>query len=135
MESMAPRQKERVKLVHGSLTYSDERLVGWEAATSIEVIEHLDPYRLDSFGQCVFGRARPTAVIVTTPNADYNALFPSLPGGAFRHPDHRFEWSREQFHGWSAMVGERFGYAVEFRPVGDEHPDLGPPTQMAVFKR
>jgi 3' terminal RNA ribose 2'-O-methyltransferase Hen1 len=135
MESMAPRQKERVQLIHGSLTYRDERLVGWDAATSVEVIEHLDPYRLDSFAQCVFGNARPTAVVVTTPNAEYNQLFPLLPAGAFRHPDHRFEWSREQFHQWSAAIGERFGYAVAFRPVGDEHPELGPPTQMAVFQR
>jgi 3' terminal RNA ribose 2'-O-methyltransferase Hen1 len=135
MESMAPRQKERVQLIHGSLTYRDERLVGWDAATSIEVIEHLDPYRLDSFAQCVFGKARPTAVVVTTPNAEYNQLFPFLPAGAFRHPDHRFEWSRGQFHQWSAAIGERFGYAVAFRPVGDEHPELGPPTQMAVFRR
>ncbi len=134
-QSMAPRQKERVQLVHGSLTYRDERLHGWDAATSIEVIEHLDPYRLDTFGQCVFGHARPTAAVVTTPNAEYNALFPSLAAGAFRHPDHRFEWSRDQFHRWAEDICERFGYALTYRPVGDEHPEHGPPTQMAVYTR
>jgi hypothetical protein len=29
----------------------------------------------------------------------------------------------------------RFGYAVTFRPVGDEDSELGPATQMAVFVR
>jgi 3' terminal RNA ribose 2'-O-methyltransferase Hen1 len=134
-ESMAPRQKERVRLVHGSLTYRDERLQGWDAATSIEVIEHLDPYRLDAFAQCVFGHARPSAAVVTTPNSEYNALFPSLAAGRFRHPDHRFEWSRDEFKEWASGIHDHFDYAVTFRPVGDEYPDLGPPTQMAVFTR
>lgn len=135
MASMAPRQRERVQLLHGSLTYRDARIAGWDAATAIEVIEHLDPYRLDAFANCVFGFAQPTSVILTTPNSDYNQLFPSLPAGQFRHPDHRFEWSRAEFAAWAHAIGERFSYAVAFRPVGDEHPEHGPPTQMAVFTR
>jgi 3' terminal RNA ribose 2'-O-methyltransferase Hen1 len=134
-ESMAPRQKERVRLVHGSLTYRDERLRGWDAATSIEVIEHLDPYRLDAFERCVFGDAKPSAAIVTTPNSEYNALFPSLASGTFRHPDHRFEWSRAEFREWASRICERFDYTVTFQQVGNEDPDLGAPTQMAVFTR
>ena len=27
------------------------------------------------------------------------------------------------------------GYQVSFRPVGPEHPDAGPPTQLAVFRK
>lgn len=133
--SMAPRQRERLQLLHGSLTYRDERLKGWDVATAIEVIEHLDPDRLEAFAQCVFKHAHPSAVVVTSPNAEYNALFPSLPAGRFRHPDHRFEWTREQFAAWGATLGERFGYAVAYRPVGDPDPNAGPPTQMAVFTR
>ena len=135
VESMAPRQRERVQLIHGSLTYRDERLSGWDAATAIEVIEHLDPYRLDAFATCIFGYAKPSSVIITTPNAEYNHTFPALPEGSFRHPDHRFEWNRKEFSEWATVITERFGYAVQFRPVGDEHPEYGPPTQMAVFAR
>jgi hypothetical protein len=83
----------------------------------------------------VFGRARPTSVIVTTPNAEYNALFSALPAGSLRHPDHRFEWSRQQFQAWTSSVGDRYGYSVTYRPIGEEDPLLGPPTQMAVFSR
>lgn len=135
MEAMAPRQRERVKLIHGSLTYRDDRLSGWDAATAIEVIEHLDPHRLEAFTSTVFGYARPSSVVVTTPNAEYNSLFRSLPGGRFRHPDHRFEWTRGEFSSWSHQVAEQYSYRVTFRPVGDEDATLGPPTQMAVFTR
>jgi 3' terminal RNA ribose 2'-O-methyltransferase Hen1 len=134
-DSMAPRQRERVQLLHGSLTYRDDRLQGFDAATAIEVIEHLDPYRLDAFAQCVFSHAQPASVIVTTPNAEYNARFPSLPAGSFRHRDHRFEWTRDQFGDWVGGISQRFGYSVAFRPVGDTDSELGPPTQMAVFTR
>ena len=133
VDTMAPRQRERVQLVHGSLTYRDRRLAGWDAMTAVEVVEHLDPYRLDAFARTVFHDARPGHVVVTTPNAEYNALFPSLPAGGFRHPDHRFEWTREQFRDWASQTAGRYDYRVSFRPVGDEDASLGPPTQMAVF--
>jgi 3' terminal RNA ribose 2'-O-methyltransferase Hen1 len=135
VQSMAPRQRERVQLMHGSLTYRDDRLSGWDAATAVEVIEHLDAYRLEAFASVVFGYGRPSAVIVTTPNAEYNALFPSLPAGRFRHPDHRFEWTRDEFSSWSRQIAEQYSYSVTLRPVGDEDQTLGSPTQMAVFTR
>jgi 3' terminal RNA ribose 2'-O-methyltransferase Hen1 len=134
-DQIAPNQRERLTLLHGSLTYRDDRLRGCDAATAVEVIEHLDPDRLDAFSAAVFGHARPGAVILTTPNADYNLLFPTLPAGHTRHPDHRFEWSRSEFQGWATAAGSRFGYTVSFRPIGDVDDRLGAPTQMAVFRR
>jgi hypothetical protein len=74
-------------------------------------------------------------VVVTTPNADYNAHWQSLPAGKFRHPDHRFEWSRAEFAAWAQRVGEHNGYTARFAPVGPEDEGLGAPTQMAVFTR
>jgi 3' terminal RNA ribose 2'-O-methyltransferase Hen1 len=135
LESMTPRQRERIRVVHGSVTYRDERISGWDAATAIEVIEHLDPYRLDAFSNNIFGFAKPSSVVITTPNAEYNALFPALGDGKYRHPDHRFEWSRDQFHRWAGEVADRFSYSVSYKTVGDEHPVSGAPTQMAVFTR
>ncbi|MFD8555359.1 3' terminal RNA ribose 2'-O-methyltransferase Hen1, partial [Streptomyces fradiae] len=46
---------------------------------------------------------------------------------------HRFEWTRAEFRDWARGVAGRHGYAVAFTPVGPEDPEVGPPTQMAVF--
>ena len=135
LERMPERQRERVKLIHGSLTYRDKRLSGFDAAAVVEVIEHLDPPRLAAFERVLFEFARPGTVVMTTPNAEYNATWESLPAGRFRHKDHRFEWTRAEFQGWAGRAAERFGYAVRFLPIGPEHPELGPPTQMGVFSR
>jgi 3' terminal RNA ribose 2'-O-methyltransferase Hen1 len=135
LDSMAPRQRERVELLHGSLTYRDSRLRGFDAAAVVEVIEHLDPPRLGAFERGVFGHARPGTVIVTTPNAEYNALFDGLPAGALRHADHRFEWTRAQFTGWAEGVAARHGYRVELSGIGPESEEHGCPSQLAVFRR
>ena len=132
---MTPRQKERLRLIQGALTYADSRIEGFDAATLVEVIEHLDPPRLDAFARVVFERARPRLVVVTTPNREYNAKFENLADGKLRHRDHRFEWTRAEFRAWAEEVGARFGYGVTFQPIGEEDPDLGAPTQMGVFTR
>ena len=44
LDTMTPRQRDRVELLHGSLTYRDRRLEGFDAAALVEVIEHLDDY-------------------------------------------------------------------------------------------
>lgn len=135
LDQMAPRQRERLRLLHGSLMYRDARLSGFDAAAVVEVIEHLDPPRLRAFERVLFESAHPAVIALTTPNAEYNVKWPSLPAGRFRHQDHRFEWTRPQFQTWANDVAARFGYAVTFRPVGDEDARLGSPTQMAVFAR
>jgi 3' terminal RNA ribose 2'-O-methyltransferase Hen1 len=135
LDRMPTKQKERLKLIHGSLMYRDPRLAGYDAATVVEVIEHLDPPRLAAFERVLFEAARPETVIVTTPNADYNVKFETLPAGEFRHKDHRFEWTRAEFQQWSERVAGRFGYSARFLPVGEEDSEVGAPTQMGVFSR
>ena len=132
-ERLPAGRRQRLELFQGSLTYRDERLSGYDAACAVEVIEHIDPPRLPAFERVLFEFARPATVIATTPNADYNSRFESLPAGRFRHRDHRFEWTRKQFRDWAQAAAGRFGYSVRFLPVGEEDPELGPPTQMAVF--
>ena len=122
-------------LLHGSLTYSDGRLRDFDAAAVVEVIEHLDPPRLAAFERNVFAHAAPGLIVLTTPNADYNALFDALPAGTFRHADHRFEWTRAEFGEWAAGVAARNGYQVRLSGIGPEDAELGSPTQMAVFSR
>ena len=125
----------RVTLLHGGITYRDKRWEDVDAAALVEVIEHLDAERLPTLEKIVFGAARPATVVVTTPNAEYNAIFPNLAAGAFRHPDHRFEWTRGQFAEWATGVAGAHGYSVAFSGVGTVDERLGPPTQMAVFAK
>ncbi|MGI4830489.1 MAG: 3' terminal RNA ribose 2'-O-methyltransferase Hen1 [Janthinobacterium lividum] len=133
LDEMPERQRSRIELIQGSLTYRDQRIAGFDAAAVVEVIEHLDAARLATFERNVFEFARPRHVVLTTPNAEYNAVFATLPAGEFRHGDHRFEWKRVEFEQWAGTVAERFGYKVRFEAVGPEDPGLGAPTQMAVF--
>jgi 3' terminal RNA ribose 2'-O-methyltransferase Hen1 len=133
LDRMPPKQRERLELIHGSLMYRDPRLSGFEAAAVVEVVEHLDPPRLAAFERILFEFARPQSVVLTTPNAEYNIRWESLPAGGFRHRDHRFEWTRDQFEQWAATVASRFGYVTRFVPVGPVDPVVGSPTQMAIF--
>ncbi|MEU9609280.1 3' terminal RNA ribose 2'-O-methyltransferase Hen1 [Streptomyces sp. NPDC048057] len=135
LDRMGERQAARVQLLQGSLTYTDKRLAGYDAAVLSEVVEHLDLPRLPALEYAVFQAARPRTVIVTTPNVEYNVRWETLPAGHVRHGDHRFEWTRAEFRSWAEAVAARDGYAVAYLPVGPDDPEVGPPTQMAVFTR
>lgn len=135
LEKLPTRMRQRVELFQTALTYRDKRLSGYDAATIVEVIEHLDPPRLEAFRRVVFEFARPRLVLITTPNGEYNVLYESLSAENFRHADHRFEWTRQQLAEWAAATAEEHGYSVSFEPIGEVHPEHGPPTQMAVFLR
>src|SRR5436305_11126938 len=97
LDRLPSTQASRVKLLHGSLMYRDRRLEGFDAAAVVEVIEHLDPPRLAAFERVLFECARPAAVVLTTPNREYNVRFENMPEGRLRHADHRFEWTRAEF--------------------------------------
>jgi len=133
-DRMPSMQKERLRLLHGSLIYRDERLAGFDAAAVVEVIEHLDPPRLAAFERVLFECARPNSVVITTPNREYNVKWETLPAGKFRHRDHRFEWGRAEFQEWARRVAANAGYTAHFLPIGPEDPIVGSPTQMGLFK-
>lgn len=135
LDELPVRQRERIRLLHGSLMYRDQRIAGFDAAAVVEVVEHLDPPRLAAFERVLFEFARPGTAVLTTPNAEYNVRWESLPAGQYRHRDHRFEWTRKEFREWAGRLAARSGYAVRFLPVGEEDLAVGPPTQMAVFTR
>ena len=135
LDRMNERQQARISLLHGSLTYADQRLAALDAAILMEVIEHLDESRLPALERCVFGTAAPDTVIVTTPNADYNVRYESLPAGEYRHRDHRFEWGRAEFAARSERGPAADGYEVRLLPVGPVDPEVGSPTQMAILSR
>ncbi|RVW09810.1 3' terminal RNA ribose 2'-O-methyltransferase Hen1 [Prescottella agglutinans] len=134
-DEFSDAQRERLSLLHSSVVYRDSRLAGFDAAVLMEVIEHVDPPRLPALERSVFGEMRPRTVVVTTPNSEYNPLYPTLAPGAFRHPDHRFEFDRDQFREWAETIASTYGYTVGFAPVGPLDESVGAPTQLAVFTR
>lgn len=134
LDRLSERQREKLSLWQSSATYRDDRLAGFDAILLVEVIEHLDPDRIGALEAGVFGAARPGHVVLTTPNRDYNAIY-GLPDGSWRHPDHRFEWTRDEFAAWAEAVAGRHGYRVELRGVGAVDPEAGSPTQLALFTR
>lgn len=134
-DNMSPRQQERVLLIQGSLMYKDARLKGYDAAAIVEVIEHMDEDRLDAFEQILFGYIAPQTVIITTPNSEYNVKYEFLEEDTFRHNDHRFEWTRQQFEDWATRMSEQFDYQYNITPIGDLDKEVGAPSQMAVFTK
>ncbi len=135
LDTLPDRLRQRIELAQSSVTYTDARVAGFDAAVLMEVIEHVDPPRLAALERAVLGGAAPATLIVTTPNAEHNVRYPTLDAGTMRHHDHRFEWTRAEFRTWAEAAAHRHEYDVELLPVGPEDPDVGPPTQMAVFRR
>jgi 3' terminal RNA ribose 2'-O-methyltransferase Hen1 len=135
LDRLPDSQRARLTLLQSSVTYRDDRLAGFDAVVLMEVIEHLDLPRLPSLERTVFAQARPKTVVVTTPNAEHNVRYESLAAGTMRHRDHRFEWTRAELADWANRIAAHHGYTVRFEPIGEDDPQVGPPTQMAVFTR
>lgn len=135
LDTLPERQRARIKLIQGALTYRDTRIEGFDAVALVEVIEHIDPERLPSVERVLFEFARPGLAVITTPNREYNVKFEGMAPGAMRHADHRFEWTRAEFEAWANAAAIRFGYTVRFAPIGEFDAEVGGPTQMAIFER
>ena len=135
MDRLPGRIREKISLFHGSLMYKDKRFSGYDAALAIEVVEHLDPPRLEAFEKVVFKHAQPKTIVITTPNREYNAIWDNLSEDALRHGDHRFEWTRDEFKTWAGRLARQYQYAVAYYAIGPESPAFGSPTQMGVFTR
>ena len=135
LERLPDQIKNRIKLIHGSLMYRDKRFHGFDVAAVVEVVEHLDPHRLAAFERVLFEYAKPKKIILTTPNREYNIMWENMSETDLRHKDHRFEWSRKEFHAWANGIADKFGYSINFVPIGPEDATVGSPTQMGVFSR
>ncbi len=135
LDQASPAMRDRIKIFQGSVTYKDDRLKNFDAAALVEVIEHLDEERLPAMEKVVFGFAKPTTIILSTPNTEYNVAFGKLQAETFRHDDHRFEWTRKEFADWCNKVCSEFNYQVAIYPVGQEVENIGAPSQLAVFKK
>ncbi|KAF2878686.1 hypothetical protein ILUMI_27494 [Ignelater luminosus] len=126
-----------IHVLTGSISNPDSRLIDTDVVVGIEVIEHLYPDTLDALPYNIFGFIKPKLAIFTTPNADFNVLFPNFKG--FRHIDHKFEWTRSQFESWATNIVTRFpNYSVSFKGIGkgrDGTESVGCCSQMAVFEK
>ncbi|KYM82563.1 UPF0486 protein C1orf59 like protein [Atta colombica] len=137
-ELLSSRERKlTIDICEGSVTDNDVKLKNANAVICIELIEHLYPDTLIDLPFNIFGYIKPEVAIITTPNVEYNIVFPHLSG--YRHPDHKFEWTREQFQDWAQNIVVRYPYyRVTFHgicngPEGTE--EFGALTQMAVFHR
>lgn len=117
----------------GSLFYYDDRLKDKDVMILCEVIEHIDANRLPKIMKMILKDYRPKTLIVTTPNQEYNSVYEM--GERYRHPDHRFEWTREEFMDWCQIQNEDNNYKLTFEGIGEEHSLYGYPTQMCLFTR
>ncbi|XP_012282411.1 uncharacterized protein LOC105700806 [Orussus abietinus] len=127
----------KVHVYEGSVTHREKKLENCDAVVCIELIEHLYPDTEIDLPYNIFGYIKPQVAIITTPNADFNVLFKNLSG--FRHPDHKFEWTRQQFQEWSWNIISRYPeYEVSFHGIGcgpSGTEPFGCCSQMAVFHR
>lgn len=147
----------QVSLWHGSLDSINPSFVDVECIVATEVIEHLTDDLVHHFAPVLLGVYHPRILLMTTPSYTFNARF-SSPGirdpmghsdptgrtdRVFRHADHKFEWTVEEFATWCATVSKEWGYIVEVASIGyalDKDPwgrdkQLGGASQVAAFKR
>ena len=135
VDRMPSIKKEKFGLFQASLIYKDERFKGYDCACVIEVIEHIEPDRLKSFEQVLFGFASPGTIVLTTPNKEYNTRYSHLNEDEMRHNDHRFEWTREEFRRWTEKMCDTYGYTCQILGIGKVDEEYGSPTQMGVFTK
>lgn len=127
-----------VQFFRGSVASRDSRLQGFDAVTCIELVEHLHEDDLRELPKTIFGFVQPKVAVMTTPNRDFNVVFPDLQG--MRHWDHKFEWSREEFESWCSEILRKYpDYTVEYTGVGEDptgkFQSVGHCSQIAVFRR
>lgn len=122
-------------------------------------IEHLHEDVLSRFAPMILGVYHPRVLLITTPSFTFNERFvapdatlgtrqgyPDPTGRTnriFRHHDHKFEWTIDEFTQWCHTVADEWAYNVEVSGVGKAaEPDpwnrderLGFASQVAAFTR
>ncbi|KAI0703747.1 hypothetical protein BC835DRAFT_1207440, partial [Cytidiella melzeri] len=148
-----------VKVWHGGMETYNPEFVGIECIISTEVVEHLSEDVLPIFAPMLLGMYHPRLLLITTPSYTYNSRFtapdapPDVRQGTpdptgrtdriFRHWDHKFEWTVDEFTSWCQEAAKQWGYEVEVSGIGvatEKDPfgrdkDLGKASQVAAFRR
>lgn len=141
MDHVKKRENElNVEVWYGDVSINNPNFTNTDAVVAIELIEHLYPQVLDEVPYQIFENLNPKMAIFSTPNCEFNKVF-DLEPGKFRHDDHKFEWTREQFSDWCNNIIERFpDYSVRIEgigkpPIGYDVEDVGYSSQLALFVR
>ncbi|CAD6188626.1 unnamed protein product [Caenorhabditis auriculariae] len=79
----------------GNIIYEDARFADADCIISLEVIEHMTLEEVQRFVSVVLGLLRPKMLSKNVP-------------GVFRHDDHKFEFTMQQFHEWIRAVNADF---------------------------
>jgi 3' terminal RNA ribose 2'-O-methyltransferase Hen1 len=133
--SSLPGRRTPVEWLLGSLLYRDPRIKGLDMAILIEVIEHIDPWRLPALERQVFGEGGYASIVVTTPNREFNLIYGLSEEHSLRHRDHRFEWTRQEFQEWVQKIASQYGYEWQIQGIGTVSLDHGSPSQMVLFQK
>lgn len=128
-----------IEIYHGNAAEWDPRIADVDAVVAVELIEHMSPVDFERFPENIFSNVKPRIAIFTTPNADFNPLFPWFGSRPFRHDDHTFEFGRKEFKEWCDSIVNKFpNYSVVISGVGQpplNAENFGCCTQVAVFSR
>lgn len=135
------KHKLKVEVWKGNVAKPNPNFKDIDCVIAMELIEHVYPDILEEIPYQIFRNVSPKMAIITTPNVEFNSLFTFEKGRIFRHDDHKFEWTREQFQCWCDNICLRFpDYIVQFYGIGP--PPLpsqiethGYCSQMALFIR
>jgi len=87
---------------------------------SIEVIEHLEKQDRVAFIQTIKELWQPKAFVLSTPNIAFNVNW-GMPEGELRHPDHKIEYTQEQFE-QEVVLPLSTQYDIEYLKVLPEEP-------------
>ena len=81
-----------------------------------EVIEHNEEEDAALIVHSVLSHS-PRKLFITTPNYDFNKFFGS--DGGFRHDDHHWEMTMNQYQTWLTDIVKEYPYDIVFKGVGD----------------
>ncbi|KAG7089387.1 hypothetical protein E1B28_011076 [Marasmius oreades] len=143
----------------GGLEVVNDAFVGVECIVASEVIEHLPPDVFPFFSPVLLGIYQPRLLLITTPSYTFNARFtaPDAPlnrksgypdptgrtDRVFRHEDHKFEWTPDEFKVWCEEEARKWGYELKLGDIGRAYEvdewgrdeELGGATLVATFRR
>lgn len=86
-----------------------------------EVIEHNDAEKAEEIINIALSY-RPSKIMITTPNFTFNQFFSSNPETLvkrYRHDDHQWEMTFEEFQSWLSRIVDDTPYDIKFLGIGD----------------
>lgn len=121
-----------INIAHSSLEYFDKRFVNKDIGIMCEIIEHIEPRKLNSVLKNILENYNIKYLIITTPNFEYNKVY-GIDG--FRHWDHRFEYTRAEFENFKKHLSVDLNVDIlDSGFIGEEHIEFGGSTQYVVIK-